>query len=106
MSCAGYDSCVNRERENMNYPMDNESLYANRFHDNQTAHSRCYQEHPIDILEGFGCKISWEKILKLVIVILLIILFVSLAKDFMYPLKELPQMGGTEFSDLHLTPIF
>lgn len=104
MSCNSYDACVNRERGNMRYPVDSESLYANRSSDDQMANTRCYRTNPVEILEGFGCKLSWEKVLKLTVVVLLVVLFAMLAKDF-FMTRQLPSVGVSEVSPLQLSTI-
>jgi len=101
MSCNSYDSCSKRERENLGYPVDSESLYMNKIYDNQTANRRCYEKNPIDIVEGFGFPLSWEKILKFSIVVLLVILFVVLAKDFFMP-KETVSINVPVASELKI----
>lgn len=84
MACnANFQNCVNRERQNMRYPMDARSLYANRIYDNQTANSRCYSENPIDIVEGFGMgSLSLVNILKWVIVALIIFAIYLCVRDY------------------------
>lgn len=104
MSCNNYDACVNKEKEHMRYPIDSESLYFDRVHDNQTANTRCYRNHPIEFVEAFGYKISWERVLKLIVVILLIVLFVTLAKEFVFHKKELPKIDMSPASSLKMTP--
>lgn len=88
MSCNSYESCNNKERENLRFPMDSESLYMQRIYDNQTANSRCYAKNPIEITEGFGSMFTWEMILKILVVILLIALFIILAKDSLFPKEQ------------------
>ncbi|MCJ7637360.1 MAG: hypothetical protein MUO21_07705 [Nitrososphaeraceae archaeon] len=80
MACNNYEDCYKRELNNMEHPMDNESLYADRIYDRQTARDRCYSFNPIQIIEGFGA--SWNTIIKLLIVILLIYLVYELSKEF------------------------
>ncbi|QKF94167.1 hypothetical protein QKU48_gp0709 [Fadolivirus algeromassiliense] len=104
MSCNNFDTCTKKEKENMGYPIDSESLYFNRFQDNQIANQRCYNENPVEFIEGFGCKISWNKVLKLTVVILLVVLFVMLAKDFFMPKKQLPALMS-EGSTINISPI-
>ncbi len=53
--CASYNQCIFKLRADLRYPTDTASLYGKRIYDNQTANRRCYEENPIDIVEGFGC---------------------------------------------------
>lgn len=89
MSCNSYDECGYRERDTLKYPIDSRSLYANRIYDNQTLNRRCYQKNPIEIIEGFGLSFTWDQLIKFIIVVLLIILFFILAKDFIMPKQVL-----------------
>ena len=88
MSCNSYESCNNKERETLKYPIDSESLYMQRIYDNQTANNRCYIKNPIEITEGFGSSLTWEMVLKILVIILLIALFVILAKDSIFPKEQ------------------
>lgn len=91
MSCNSYNNCLKHEMDNMAYPMDNESLYSDRIYDEQTARARCYALGPIEIREGFGA--SWNTIIKLLIVILLIYLIYELSKEFLNK-NSAVQQGG------------
>lgn len=95
MPCSNYEECVNKEKQNMLYPTDQESLYQNKYFDDQTAATRCYWWNPINIIEGFSGPWTWETALKLVVVVLLIILFVMLTRDFLMP-KENVELDITE----------
>ena len=92
MSCDAYGNCVNQKKNQLRYPLDINSLYANRIYDNQTANRRCYVQDPINIVEGFGTWSVWD-IIKLVVVVLLILLLVSFATDYFRP-TEVVQVGG------------
>ncbi|ARF09535.1 hypothetical protein Indivirus_1_158 [Indivirus ILV1] len=89
MSCNSYDKCYQEQLNNMAYPIDNESLYADRNYDKQVAHSKCYSLGPISIIEGFGG--SWNMIIQILILILLIYLVYELSKDF---IGKKTQLGG------------
>ena len=104
MSCNSYEGCINRERENMRYPIDNESLYMHRIFDNQTANRRCYERDPIEIVEGFGFSFTWESFLKFLVIVLLIILFVILIKDSIFP-KEQVNIGVPEATELRMSTV-
>ena len=104
MSCNSYESCINRERENMRYPIDDRSLYMNRIFDNQTANRRCYERDPIEIIEGFGFSLTWESFLKLLVIVLLIILFIVLIKDSIFP-KEQVTLNIPETSELKMSTL-
>ena len=54
MNCDSYDGCVKQGKNVLRYPVDTKSLYSQRIYDNQTANKKCYQRHPIEIIEGFG----------------------------------------------------
>ena len=84
MSCdANFNNCVDREMENMRYPMDARSLYAKRIYDQQTANSRCYAENPINIVEGFGMsRFSLVTLLKWTIIVLILIAIYLCVKDY------------------------
>ena len=101
MSCKSFENCYNEELNTMAYPIDSESLYANRDYDEQTAKARCYAKNPVDIVEGFGMKLTWTNVIKFVVVLLLIFLAYTLSKDFICP-KEIVSIGGglspSEFS--------
>jgi len=93
-NCQNFDSCRSKEKETLQYPVDEKSLYADKIYDNQTANKRCYQKNPTNILEGFGfgCELSMDKIIKLTIVVLLVIAFVFLARDVFTGPKQM--VGG------------
>jgi len=94
MTCNKHTSCKNIEDRNLLYPMDNNSLYSNRIYDNQTADRRCYTKYPIEYIEGFSDNLYWFKIL---IIVLLIIIFIALIKEFIYP-KQLIKLNLTPLS--------
>lgn len=88
MSCTNFDNCRKQESDKMGYPIDSNSLYGQKIYDNQTAASRCYAvqtpvQNRTNIVEGFGLNFfTWEKIIKIAIILLLIVLFVSLVCDY------------------------
>jgi hypothetical protein len=93
----------------MSFPVDNNSLYAQKIYDTQTAANRCYANMPrtTNIIEGFGNTFTMENIIKIGIVLLLIYLFFSLLCDYNNPQATFgPQLGGniTE-SYFELTPM-
>lgn len=105
-SCKNYEECVNREMNDMEYPIDDPSLYMDRLYDQQTANRRCYEKNPINIVEGFGmgAPFTWDKIFKIIVVILLIIVFISLVKDFIIPKQEI-KLDVASPTDMQLTAI-
>lgn len=110
MSCSNFNNCKTQETNNMGFPSDADTLYAQKIYDDQTAANRCYANQPrsTNIVEGFGMGgFTWEKIIKIGIIILLVILFISLVCDYT-SLKEVSiQQGGfglTE-SNFELTAI-
>ena len=73
-----YDTCIREKREQLKYPTDDKSLYTNRIYDNQTANRLCYEQNPIDIVEGFGPGgITLEQILRFAILAIIIYFVVS-----------------------------
>ena len=76
MSCKNYNNCIDKKRGNLKHPIDKRSLYSRRVYDNQTANRRCYENNPIEIVEGFSCpsKDLIKLILKWVIIGLIIYL--------------------------------
>jgi hypothetical protein len=104
MACNGYDNCVNQERENLKYPIDKESLYGNRLYDDHTASTRCYRKNPIEIMEGFGHKLTWNSVLKFIVIVLLVVLFVVFVKDFLMP-KQKVNIGLAEPSEFRFSRV-
>jgi len=86
-ACANYRSCLDKERKDIRYPTDPNSLYGQGIYDNQVALRRCYEKYPIEIVEGFSA--TWDNFLKIAIVILLVFAFIALAKDFLVPHQEI-----------------
>lgn len=73
VSCDVFGNCTNRESNNMKYPMDAKSIYADRVYDNQTGMARCYSRNPINIVEGFG-QLSFNNVLMWVVIGLILYL--------------------------------
>lgn len=83
MSCNRYDNILKRERNNLRYPLDTNSLYANKIYDNQTAYRRAYTLRPIEIVEGFGYSSDLlSTIIKWLIVLLIIYIIVIISMKF------------------------
>jgi hypothetical protein len=118
MSCANFDNCRTQEVNKMAFPTDDNSLYAQKIYDEQTAASKCYNAQPIvrpNIVEGFSLTqgFTWKKIITIVIIILLILLFISLFHNFEFNYeynRTYQQNGGfdnesyfelTAISELH-----
>ena len=97
MSCPNFNKCRTQETDNMGFPVDSNSLYAQKIYDNQTAASRCYANQPrsTNIVEGFGSNLSLENIIKYGIILLLIILFISLVCDYTKDKEVSFQSGGS-----------
>lgn len=85
MSCADHTNTLKDTTDNLTQPAG-ATLY-----DDQTAGRMAYMENPINIVEGFG--FSWNNILLIGVVALLIIAFVLLVKDFS------KQAGGELYID-------
>lgn len=110
MSCSNYNNCRNKEVNNMAFPADKDSLYAQKIYDDQTAASRCYSKQPrsVNIIEGFGENLTLASIIKYGIIILVLILVLSLIYDHFIANKiEISVMDGGKLSDAYynLTPI-
>lgn len=97
-NCENYNNCMRTEMKNLEHPIDKNSLYMNRIYDKQTAARRCYQNNPIRIIEGFNNNVTWDKIIKWIVVILLIVLFVWFAKDLFIP-KQTVSIGTNTVSE-------
>lgn len=82
-NCESYDTCINKERENLKHPIDHKSLYANRIVDNQTANRRCYETNPIEIIEGFGSKQQIMNVLKWVMIAIIVFVVISYVISYM-----------------------
>ncbi len=85
MSCSGFNNCQAEEVNRIGFPSDKDSLYAQKIYDKQTAANRCYANVPrtTNIIEGFGLpKMTMENMIKIGIIILLIVLFISLIYDY------------------------
>lgn len=103
--CGPFDNCVCKMSNQMRYPVDKKSLYANKIYDNQIANQWCYDQNPINI-EGFGCGFDWSKILQVVVVICLVILAFGLVKDWTAKSAAPVLTGGFDLSsDFDMTPI-
>ena len=90
MSCDAYGNCINQKKEQLRYPLDTTSLYANKIYDNQTANRRCYVNNPINIIEAFGATLGG--VFRLIVVVLIVLLLLSLFTDFGKP-KKIVQVG-------------
>lgn len=97
-SCAINGACSRKEMDNMNYPTDMDSLYANKNYDRQTAQRRCYEKSPFNIIEGFCSGSFWNRLIKLIILALFILLLIILVKDFVMP-KETVSLGTKTVSE-------
>ena len=103
MACSGYNGCRKRENKILEYPMDVNSLYADRIYDDQTNNTRCYQRNPITILEGFG-RSGFGKLLKLALLVLVVVLVVTLVSDCFKP-HETVSVGVESPSPIEVSPI-
>lgn len=93
MSCQNYETCNKDEMDKLAFPMDSESIYADRYYDDQTARDRCYRKNPVEIVEGFGWGyLTWTNLIKLIVVCLLVYLAYSVSQDFLNP-KEVVSVG-------------
>lgn len=83
MSCNNYQNCINKKRDELRYPVDSKSLYAQRLYDNQTANKHCYKQHPINI-EPFNTDnlFSMNNLLMYaVIAVVVFVLYKLMTKD-------------------------
>lgn len=56
-------------------------LYSQRIYDDQTKHAKCYSQHPVNIVEAFGFGMSFKKILKWIIIVLIILVVIGYFAD-------------------------
>jgi len=75
--CQGYNKCIRGMRKQLRYPIDYKSLYANRIYDNQTANNKCYQNFPINIIEGFGFNKDFFKNISNWILVIIIVCIIG-----------------------------
>lgn len=107
-SCESYNACVDAKKKHMEFPIDNESLYAKRFYDTHTANKRCYDKNPnVEYVEGFdknkkfrigNLTFSLSTLLKWLVGILLVVLIVMLLQGTKVEVKlniETPQAPAT-----------
>lgn len=119
-SCEANGTCINDMLQQMTYPTDEKSLYADRIYDSQVAAYRCHGMMgpsipiPRGPVEGFGRRIEWRKILQFLVIACMILLFVGLLREPCLKVQESSSlMGGyanlgdsmDSVSDLDLTPI-
>lgn len=78
-NCENYDSCIQKRRDDLKHPIDARSLYAKRIYDNQTANRLCYNENPVEIIEGFGGGFTLNNLLRWAIIIVVIYLITMVA---------------------------
>jgi len=98
-SCSNYNGCVDNSRQTLAYPIDQESLYADRIYDNQTTNRRCYEKKPINIVEGFG-KRRINRIIRWIIIIIILYILLTMLMQFMQPGK----VFAIELSPVRNTP--
>ena len=82
MSCNKHNNCTDKKKCGLKYPTDDKSLYSSKIYDNQTVNRRCYEDDPIDIVEGFGC--SSRSIIFMIIKWVIIGLLIYLIGTFVY----------------------
>jgi hypothetical protein len=93
VACQNYGNCINNEKKNLKYPIENTSLYSNRIVDNQLANRRCYEKNPIEIVEGFNTTNGGiVGLLKWIIILVIVYYIVSYAIKYMAT-EELPPLG-------------
>ena len=62
--------------------MNNEGdLYSQRIYDDQNVHARCYDKHPVNIVEAFGFGFSFKKLLKWIIIVLILLVLIGYFVD-------------------------
>jgi len=95
MSCKKFNQCKNKEMKEMALPHNNDSLYNQRIYDNHDANRFCYQNNPVDIIEGFDHKNkknkknnSTKNFVKFFAFFLLLALLVKLIMDVMPKLNS------------------
>lgn len=81
MSCKEYEDCVSEERNMLQFPEDNGSLYSQGIYDDQIARRKCYQKRPISIVEGFGNNVLLKVVAVVLLVLLVVVLFCQYQKS-------------------------
>lgn len=56
-NCDNFDRCTQGLRTK-GQPEEDNSLYSKHIYDNHVNNGRCYLSNPLDIVEGFGCKLG------------------------------------------------
>lgn len=80
--CRMYNQCSDEGKQNLHYSTDTNSLYARKINDNQTVNRRCYEKHPINIIEGFGNTSIFNILLWIVGICILIVAAMYLMEKF------------------------
>lgn len=94
--CDSFDQCVRDKQEQMAYPIDAESLYAQRLYDSQTANQKCYERYPINI-EGFGYGSRKDWLWIILLLVLVVSCYYYCCND---STKKTGQAGGLFYHDL------
>ena len=108
---SAYSDCVENLLNNMQKPEDEESLYAQRIYDTQTANAKCYAQvnsgHSNYLLSGLPQISSnvTNLFVKLVLFIFVLIGVYLLALRIFYPMTEI-SLNLSTFSASPLTPDF
>ncbi len=96
MPCDSYESCSGELRDQLRHPTDEQSLYASKIYDNQTANRRCYESNPINIVEGFtDASTPMGRLMRMVVVAVALYLLYIVAMKVFYPQREVSLGVGT-----------
>lgn len=92
--------------DSLEQPTNENSLYAERIYDEQTASRRCYEKNPItNILEGFSGGSKWETVSKWLSIFLIVCLIIWCLTAIFAPSEEI-NIGVDSISDLNPATIF
>lgn len=105
MPCTDFNNCKQEMMDRLEQPTDENSLYADRIYDNQTASRRCAEAaNPLTkVLEGFGLsggsKSWWETLSWWLSIFLCVCLLVWCLSALFNPQEEVT-LGVDSLSDL------
>jgi hypothetical protein len=106
MTCTDFNKCKQEMMDQLEKPINENSLYADRIYDEQTASRRCYEKNPItNILEGFSGGSKWETVSKWSSIFLIVCLIIWCLTAIFAPSEEI-NIGVDSISDLDPATIF
>ena len=111
MTCTDFNNCKKEMLDRLEQPTDENSLYADRIYDNETATRRCYEtKNPVArVLEGFGLtggsKSCMETISKWLSIFLVVCLIIWCLSAIFSPNEEI-HLGVESISEFDPATIF